>query len=89
MFRGTEMDTLKEMALGYLTSKKFVAMVVGQIILFMNYLTHVIPSGLEGLALEKAELAGVESYMNRAVGLLVAWVLSQGLADFGKTAKKE
>ena len=78
------MDALRGLAVGFLTSKKFIGMLVGQIMLGLFYLTSHLPAGLEGLALEEAQVAHVEAYISKAVYILLTWLAAQGAADFGK-----
>jgi hypothetical protein len=78
------MEAIKALAVGFFTSKKFVGMLVGQIMLALFYVTSHLPAGLEGLALEAAQVAHVEAYISKAVYILLAWLAAQGAADFGK-----
>jgi hypothetical protein len=78
------MDALRGLAVGFLTSKKFIGMVVGQLMLALFYVMTHLPPGLEGLALEAAQMERVEAYATKAVGILITWLAAQGAADFGK-----
>ena len=64
-------EQIKATAIAFLTSKKAIAAVVGVILVASNRI---------GLQLPETELTAV-------VSTVVAYVVSQGLADFGKAAK--
>lgn len=81
------MDTLRVLVTGFVSSKKFVGMMVGQLMLALLYINTHIPTALAGLALEQAELDRVEAYATRAALVLIAWIGAQGAADFGKNKR--
>ena len=78
------MEAIKALAVGFLTSKKFVTMVTAQVLLYVVYLCTKLPEGLQGLALTEVQLVQLNEYVTNATVVVVGWLLSQGVADMGK-----
>lgn len=79
-------QVIKDMLLRLLTSTKFAVTLASQVVLFIQWFFAKLPAGLSDLALEDAQYTALQDYLTKAVAVVCVWLVTQGMADFGKNA---